>query len=139
MLRLTKNKIGIIIVFLVFSACTSAEITETQLLGKYKVTYKHGVEILVLNGDGTYLQEYMNNESHEVNSNKGGWKYDLEDKSIYLKEALLFNGRNNNARRPPQKGGWLVYPEIYNKKIELWINEDGSLSFAKIVSEVGRN
>lgn len=86
------------------AGCSEAHLTPQKLIGKYKIQYSHGVDVLVLKAGGLFDQIYSTKFGHSV-TNSGRWRiYDHEgNQEIELNHLLIVNDFPKDASLvPPQ-------------------------------------
>ena len=88
-LMFAKKLICLSLLVAMISGCESTEISESELYGTYIAEHSFGEEKLVLNSDGTYVQEVTIENDPKPVLQKGKWKYSSSEQRMRLFKALF--------------------------------------------------
>jgi len=101
-----------ILLFLILSV-SSCKSPKFELPGTYVADYDIAKEKLVLNKDGTYIQEVTLKSNFKVDVSKGRWSYDKETQYVTFNDnfMLVINGHGKlNADYAHRKRGHVSVP-----------------------------
>lgn len=119
-------------VFATLVGCSKSEpLSMSRISGTYFLKYSHGTEVLHLNADGTYSQEYRSNGVTNGIVNRVNWDFDPKSDKIGLMDALLFDNGRNAPHTPPVKSGRSLDVGRSFGRISLSADADGALVFQK--------
>lgn len=85
-------------VFAVLLTGCSIRVHQSDLYGEYIAKFQSGTERLVLNRDGTYVQQVSLARGGEPVVNTGSWIWDGSDKSVLLRDCLGVNDGHGDIR-----------------------------------------
>ncbi len=104
------------LLFLILSV-SSCKDPKFELPGTYVADYDVAREKLVLNKDGTYIQEVTLKSNFKVDISRGRWSYDKETQYVSFKDNFMYvingHGKLNPDYAHPKNGAASVPCGLY--------------------------